>query len=108
MDDDKDKVIVRKAPDDEITVYQKAYNELLIENEKLRDEMEAKIEEARMQKVILNQERKQRRELTTEQTNYYHKRNQMEELFLECVEEVRKDICRRKATSIGLHGDLNG
>lgn len=44
----------------------------------------------------------------TEQANYYSKRNQLEELFLECVEEVRKDIHRRKATSIGLHGNLHG
>lgn len=44
----------------------------------------------------------------TEQANYYSKRNQLEELFLECVEQVRRDIHRRKATCIGLHGNLNG
>ena len=44
----------------------------------------------------------------TEQANYYSKRNQLEELFLECVEQVRRDIHRRKATSIGLHGNING
>lgn len=72
----------------------------------MREDMEVKIEEARVQKVILTQERKQRKDLVTEQTNYYARRNQLEELFLECVEEVRRDISRRKASSIGLHGDL--
>ena len=104
MDDDKEPV--RKPASDEITVYQKAYNELLKENDRLREDMEIKIEEARVQKVMLTQERKQRKVIMTEQTNYYARRNQLEELFLECVEEVRKDISRRKATTIGLHGDL--
>jgi RecJ-like exonuclease len=105
LDDDKE-LPSKKPHSDEITVYQKAYNELLKENDKLREDMEAKIEEARVQKVMLTQERKQRKDLVTEQTNYYARRNQLEELFLECVEEVRRDISRRKASSIGLHGDL--
>lgn len=59
-----------------------------------------------MNRFLLNQERKSKKDLVNEQANYYSKRNQLEELFLECVEEVRKDIHRRKAQSIGLHGDL--
>lgn len=105
MDDDKE-LPSKKPHSDDITVYQKAYNEILKENNKLREDMEAKIEEVRIQKVMLNQERKQHKDLVTEQTNYYTKRNQLEELFLDCVEEVRRDISRRKATSIGLHNDL--
>ena len=31
-----------------------------------------------------------------------------QELFLECVEEVRRDISKRKATTIGMYGNLNG
>ncbi len=46
--------------------------------------------------------------MLTEQANYFGKRNQLEELFLECVVEVRRDISKRKATSIGLHGNLHG
>lgn len=58
--------------------------------------------------MMLDQERKLKRVLTTEQANYYSKRNQLEELFLECVEEVRRDISKRKATTIGMYGNLNG
>lgn len=32
----------------------------------------------------------------------------MEELFLSCCEEVKKDIRSRKATTIGRAGNLNG
>ena len=46
--------------------------------------------------------------MVTERANYYSKRNQLEELFIECVEEVRRDIHKRKAGTIGLHGDLTG
>jgi len=70
--------------------------------------MEDRIEDARINRMLLNQERKHKRDLITEQANYYSRRNQLEELFMECVEEVRRDISRRKATSIGLHSDLTG
>lgn len=70
--------------------------------------MEDRIEDGRINRLLLNQERKHKRDLVAEQANYYSRRNQLEELFIDCVEEVRKDISRRKATSIGLHGDLTG
>ena len=35
--------------------------------------------------------------MRTEKTNFFQKRNQLEELFLSCVEETRKDIERRKS-----------
>ena len=70
--------------------------------------MEDRIEDGRINRLLLNQERKHKRDLVAEQANYYSRRNQLEELFIDCVEEVRKDISRRKATSIGLHGDLAG
>jgi hypothetical protein len=81
---------------------------LLKENDELRREVDEKIEDARINRFLLNQERKSKKDLVNEQANYYSKRNQLEELFLECVEEVRKDIHRRKASSIGMHGDLTG
>ena len=50
------------------------------------------IEELRLSKVHLEIERKLNRDLKTEKTNFYSRRNQLEELFLNCVEETRKDI----------------
>lgn len=38
--------------------------------------------------------------MRTEKTNFYMKRNQLEELFLGCVEETRKDIERRRAVTL--------
>ena len=51
-------------------------------------------------KQQLATERKKCIELKTEKTNFYSQRSQLEELFLGCVEETRKDIERRKAFNL--------
>jgi hypothetical protein len=65
-------------------------------------------ERQRVSKGMLSHTLRNKRDLVSEQANYYAKRNQLEELFIECVEEVRRDIHKRKGPSIGLHGDLTG
>ena len=45
-------------------------------------------------------ERKKAIDMRTEKTNFFQKRNQLEELFLSCVEETRKDIERRKGLTL--------
>lgn len=41
-------------------------------------------------------ERNLNKELKTEKSNFVSKRNELEEFFLECIEEVKKDISKRK------------
>lgn len=41
-------------------------------------------------------EKQQNREVKSDQANYITKRNELEEFFLQCVEEVKKDIQKRK------------
>ena len=55
----------------------------------------------------LELERKASRELKTEKTNFYSRRNQLEELFLNCVDETRKDIERRKGVTLARNSNLN-
>lgn len=45
--------------------------------------------------IMLQQERKQNKELQSEKSNYVGNRSELEKLFLECVEEVKKDIGKR-------------
>ena len=73
----------------------------------LRARQEALLEDNRLMKVQLENERKNGRDLKTEKTNYYSRRNQLEELFLNCVEETRKDIERRKAVTLARTNNLN-
>ena len=38
--------------------------------------------------------------MKTEKANFYSRRNQLEDLFLKGVEETKKDIARRNASSL--------
>ena len=58
---------------------------LILENDKLKEQL-------RLSKGQLELERRTSRELKSEKTNYFSKRSQIEELFLSCIEEVRRDI----------------
>ena len=65
------------------------------------------MEDVRLSKIQLDNERKLSRELKTEKTNFYSRRNQLEELFLRCVEETRKDIERRRAVTLARNNNLS-
>ena len=83
------------------------YNLLLKENNLLRTKSDALTEDNRLMKVQLENERKSSRDLKNEKANFYSRRNQLEELFLNCVEETRKDIERRKAVTLARTNNLN-
>ena len=83
------------------------YNLLLKENSELRDKQEALLEDIRLHRVQLETERKANRDLKSEKSNFYSRRNQLEELFLNCVEETRKDIERRRAGTLATNANLN-
>jgi len=83
------------------------YSLLLKENDLLRNKQEHLIEDNRLLKVQLEKEKLESRDLKTEKTNFYSRRNQLEELFLNCVEETRKDIERRKAVTLARNNNFN-
>ncbi len=60
------------------------------------DDRDAQIYELRSK---LEQERKQNKWTKTDKVKRVMERNELEEFFVECVEEVRKDILRRKNQS---------
>lgn len=60
-----------------------------------------------MVKAQLDYERKNSRNLKMEKAIYYTKRNELEELFLECIDEVRKEISRRKSITLAKANNLN-
>ena len=66
------------------------------------------IDDTRLLKMQFESERKMNKDLKTEKANFYSRRNQLEELFLKCVEEARKDIERRRAVTFGRKNNLNG
>ena len=84
----------------EIAKLQIQYNCILKENSELREKQEDIYGDLCLAKSQLANEKKRGIDLRTEQTNFYVRRNQLEELFLSCVEETRKDIERRKAVTI--------
>ena len=91
----------------EMAKLQIQYNLLLKENNGLREKQESLIEDTRLSKVHFEIERKLNRDLKTEKTNFYSRRNELEELFLSCVEETRKDIQRRKGVTLARNSNLN-
>lgn len=62
--------------------------------------MKFKLKKLEMNNQILRQqlevERAQYKELRCERTNFITHRNELEEFFLECMDEVKKDISRRR------------
>jgi len=50
-------------------------------------------------KSQLDQERKQMRQMRAEKVNFLTQKNELEEFFLQCIEEVRKDIVKRRSIS---------
>lgn len=80
---------------------------LLGENEKLKVAFSQAREELRVSQQMLEGERRLSRDLKSEKTNFYSRRNQLEELFLSCVEETRKDIERRRAVTLARTSNLN-
>ena len=91
----------------EMAKLQIQYNLLLKENNLLRKKQDSLLEDNRLMKVQLENERKTSRDLKNEKTNYYSRRNQLEELFLNCVEETRRDIERRKSVTLARTNNLN-
>jgi len=46
-------------------------------------------------------EKKNSRALRAEKVNFMTQRNELEEFFLQCIDEVRKDIVKRKTINSG-------
>lgn len=105
--DDQSKSVTDKPSLSDLPNWQVYYKELYEENERLRSRDDKQKEEVRLLKAQLEMERRGSRELKTEKANYYAKRSQLEELFLACIDEVRKDIHRRKAVTLARDGNLN-
>lgn len=47
-------------------------------------------------KVIIDREKKAAKKVVAERINMSTERNELESLFIECIEEVRKDIMKRR------------
>ena len=73
------------------------YLKLVRENAELKDKEMKYIETIRHLKNQNDVEKKQMRSLRAEKVNFMAQRNELEEFFLQCIEEVRKDIIKRKS-----------
>jgi hypothetical protein len=49
-------------------------------------------------------ERKNMRNLRAEKVNFMTQRNELEEFFLQCIEEVRKEIVKRRSINSAYGG----
>ena len=47
-------------------------------------------------KTIIDREKKQQKKVVADKINMSTERNELESLFIECIEEVRKDIMKRR------------
>ena len=66
------------------------------ENAELKDKEVKYVETIRHLKNQIDCEKKNARSLRAEKVNFIMQRNELEEFFLQCIEEVRKDIVKRK------------
>ena len=73
------------------------YEILLKENEQLREKLTDTTENFRLVKYHLETEKKSNKELMTDQASFFMQRNELEQLFRKCVNEVKKDIAKRKS-----------
>jgi hypothetical protein len=49
----------------------------------------------------IDSEKKNARSLRAEKVNFIMQKNELEEFFLSCIEEVRKDIVKRRSITSG-------
>ena len=75
------------------------YNRLLKENQELRDKENKYVDTIKHLKNQIDNEKKYARSLRADKVNFMTQKNELEEFFLQCIEEVRKDIVKRKTIS---------
>ena len=73
------------------------YRKLVQENAELKEREVKYAETIRHLKNTIDSEKKNARSLRAEKVNFMMQRNELEEFFLQCIEEVRKDIVKRKS-----------
>eukprot|EP00347_Sterkiella_histriomuscorum_P002600 403367516 len=73
------------------------YRKIVQENAELKDREIKYAETIRHLKNQIDSEKKNARSLRAEKVNFMMQRNELEEFFLQCIEEVRKDIVKRKS-----------
>jgi hypothetical protein len=84
-------------------IFNKYFNQgtFLQELEKFFYDLEVKFNDSiRHLKTSLENEKKKVKQITAQQSSTFFVKSDLENLFLECVEEVRKDISRRKAKNL--------
>lgn len=84
-------------------LYSKFFNQgsFLFELEKFFHDLEVKYNDSiRFLKGSLESEKKKVKQVTAQQSSMFFVKSDLENLFLECVEEVRKEISRRKAKNL--------
>lgn len=72
------------------------YKRLMEENKFLKRKLDKANSQLFHVQRQLDNERQTVRELKTEQVNYASGKNDLECLFMECVEEVKKEITKRR------------
>ena len=75
--------------------------DFLYDTERFFNEIEIKYNDAiKHMKNTLDSEKKKIRNISAHQTSVFFVKSDLESLFLECVEEVRKEVSRRKAQTL--------
>lgn len=72
------------------------YRKIVKENAELKEREVKYVETIRHLKNSIDSEKKNARSLRADKVNFMMQRNELEEFFLECIEEVRKDIVKRR------------
>jgi hypothetical protein len=75
------------------------YRKIVRENAELKDKEFKYVETIKHLKNQIDMEKKNARSLRADKVNFTTQRNELEEFFLQCIEEVRKDIVKRKTVS---------
>jgi len=71
----------------------------LKENEEIRERLSSTLETLRLTKTNFETEKRNNRDLMNDHANFFTRRNELEELFRKCVDEVKKDVEKRKRHS---------
>lgn len=77
------------------------YRKIVQENAEIKERELKYAETIRHLKNQIDTEKKNARSLRADKVNFMMQRNELEEFFLQCIEEVRKDIVKRKSLGVG-------